>query len=491
VLGEVVRPATYEMKAGETVADLIRDAGGFTAAASRRRVQIERIIPPEQRTEAGRDRTMIDVTSDGYADGEGPVLSVQAGDVVRVFPVSERVRNRISVVGNVWTPGAQGFVPGMHLSDALRGAGGVKPDVYLGQVLISRLRPDSTRVQLHAALRDTTGAAVEDLPLAEDDEVQVFSVRTFRPRRYVAIVGAVRSPGRFPYREGMTVRDLALLAGGLQESAYLKEAEVARLPDDRSDGVTATTFRVPLDSSYLFERGADGRYLGPPGLPAGRGDAPEVPVKPYDNVLILRQPDWELQRTVTIAGEVRFPGRYALQNKSERLRDLIRRAGGLTRESYPEGVYFYRRQKQLGRIGIDLPQAMRDARDRDNLILQDGDSIFVPVYSNVVNVAGAVNSPVAVSYVRGKNLDYYIGAAGGGSRKADLRRAYVTQPNGKVESVSSRPLFPDGVPQPRPGSSIYVPEKDPADKRDYSAALGAAAQILASLVAIVVVLRRK
>lgn len=488
IVGEVTRPATYELRSGETVADLIRAAGGFTAEAARRRVQIERIVPPTERTAPGRDRVTIDIASEDLARGFGPPVPIQTGDVVRVFPVAERVRNRIAVVGDVWAPGAQGFQPGMRLSDALRLAGGVKPDVYLGQVLVTRLRPDSTRIQLRTAFRDSTGTPLQDLELREDDEVQVFSVRTFRPTRYVVIAGAVRTPGRFPFREGMTLRDLALLAGGLEESAYLQEAEIARLPQDRSSGRTAQTFRVPLDSSYLFESASSGRYQGPPGLPAPpAGVAPETTLEPYDNVLILRQPDWELQRTVQVGGEVRFPGAYALKNKSERLSDLLARAGGLTPEAYAEGIYFYRKRRQLGRIGVDLPRVLRNGRDRDNLILQDGDSIYIPAYNAVVNVTGSVNSPVAVSFVPGKDLDYYIRAAGGPSRKADVKRAYVTQPNGKVESIDRRFLVPDAVPEPRPGSVVYVPEKDPTDRRDYLATAGAVAQILASLVAVVAI----
>ncbi len=489
VTGEVIRPAIYELRAGESLPDLLRAAGGFTASAARRRVQIERILPPEQRSPGGRDRVVIDIASDQLATGFGPAFPLQPGDNVSVFPVAERVRNRISVVGNVWAPGAQGFTAGMRLSDALRLAGGVKPDVYLGQVLVTRLGSDSSRVQLRSAFRDSTGALVDDLALAEDDEVQVFAVREFRPARYVAITGAVRNTGRFPYREGLTVRDLVLLAGGLEESADLREAEIARLPETRAHGATARTFRVPLDSTYLFERGPDGRYLGPPGLAAPAAVAPEVEVKPYDNVLILRQPGWELQRTVAVTGEVQFPGRYALLSKSDRLGDIIRRAGGLTSEAYAEGVVLVRKHNALGRIGVDLPDVLKNPRDRDNLILQDGDSVFLPAYQGVVNVAGAVNSPVAVAYVPGKDLDFYIRAAGGGTRNADLKRAYVTQPNGKVESMRTR-VFVRLVPEPRAGGSVFVPQKDPTDRKDYVAMVGAVAQVLASLVAIIVVATR-
>jgi Periplasmic protein involved in polysaccharide export len=393
IVGEVARPATYEIKSGETLADALRFAGGFTATAARRRVQIERILPPSERGTAGRDRVVEEISSDAFVTGTGPAYPLQPGDVIRVFPVATRVRNRITVRGDVWAPGAQGITPGMKLSDALRLAGGLKPDAYLGEVQVTRLRPDSTRVQLRATLRDTTGAVINDFPIQEDDDIRVFSTTEFRPNRYVAITGAVRKSGQFPYREGMTVRDLVLLAGGLEQSAYLNEAEVARLPTDRANGVTATTFRVPLDSSYIFERGPDGKYLGPPGLPAPSGPNPEVTVQPYDNVLILRQPNWELQRTAVIAGEVRYPGRYSLKTKTERLSDLITRAGGLTGDGYANGVVFYRKANGVGRIGIELPQVLSDPRNRDNLALQDGDSIFIPRFNAVVNVAGAVNSP--------------------------------------------------------------------------------------------------
>ena len=491
VVGEVARPATYEMRPSETLSDALRFAGGFTATAARRRVQIERIVPPEQRTLGGRDRTVTEIVSDEFLTGTGPSIPVMAGDVIRVFTVATRVRNRIFVRGDVWSPGSQGIAPGMRVSDALRLAGGVKPDVYLGQVLITRTLPDSTRVQLRAALRDTTGAVINDVPLQEDDEIRVFSVSEFRPTRYVAINGAVRKSGQFPYREGMTIRDLALLAGGLDQSAYLNEAEVARLPDSRAGGVTARTFRVPLDSSYIFERGPDGKYFGPPGLPAASGPNPDVVVQPYDNVLILRQPNWELQRTAVVAGEVKYPGRYTLKTKSEKITDLISRAGGLTDDGYANGVVFYRTKNGVGRIGIELPDVLKNPKSLDNLPLQDGDSLYIPRFNSVVAVGGAVNSPVSVTYASGKTLDYYIRAAGGPSRKADVKRAYVTQPNGKVEARETNFLLPDGIPKPMPGSTVFVPERDPGEKPfDFLTSAGSIASILATLVTLTIALRR-
>ena len=480
-LGEVLRPATYELKPGETLADLMRAAGGLTALASPRQITIERVVPPGQRAEAGRDRQVLAVAAESGA----PAVPLVNGDVVRVSRIAERVRNRLTVVGNVYAPGPLGFRDGMRLSEALRAAGGLKPDTYLGRVLVARLQPDSTRTQLRAILRDTTGALFEDLALREDDEIQVFSTTSFRPERYVAIAGAVRKGGRFRYREGMTLRDLTLLAGGLDEGALLTEAEIARLPETRVNGVTARTVRVGLDSSYVPERGAAGGDVnGPPGIPAPASGAPEVALRPYDQVLILRQPDFALQRTVFLGGEVRYPGRYALRTKTERLSEVIARAGGTSAEADPNGVQFFRmlqRQGQL-RVGVDLNRVLRNPRDPENISLVDGDSIVISPRVQLVNVDGEVNAPTSVPYVPGESVDYYVLAAGGRGSRADLGRVYVTQPNGKVQGVRRRRFYPDDVPKPLPGSRVYVPARAAGTPEGNAIqTIATVAQILATL----------
>lgn len=479
VTGAIVRPAIYELRAGETLKDLLADAGGFAANALRTRVQIHRIVPPASRTSDGRDRVVLDVASDRFATGDGPEFPMAAGDSVNVFHVRDRVRDVLTVKGNVWVEGKIGFAPGMKLSDALLLAGGVKPDTYLGSVLVSRLRPDSTRVQLRSSFADSTGRLTEDLPLQEDDEINVFSRSSFRPRRYVVVTGAVRRGGRVPYQEGMTLRDALLQVDGVTEDALLTEAEIARLPENRQAGEIARTFRVPLDSTYLFDRGAKGEYQGPPGLAAQRSGAPETVLQPYDNVLILRQPEWELQRPVVILGQVRFPGRYGLRSRTERMTDLLERAGGLTKEAYAAGIEFYRNQGRQGRIGVDLPRVLRDGRFRDNLILVSGDSVIIPEYNPVVRVNGAVNAPVAVAYVPGKSARFYVDAAGGFSRIADKRRTYVTQPSGKVESGRGR--------KPLPGAVVFVPQRDPNDKGSLPQILAVVSPLVAAIATILVV----
>src|SRR5439155_9699850 len=176
-------------------------------------------------------------------------------------------------------------------------------------------------------------------------------------------------------------------AGGRRRPA---RGQVARMPADRSHGELATALRVSLDSTYLFERDSAGRYVGPPGVTFPARGAPDVPLQPYDNVLILKQPDFDFQRTVTILGEVRFPGTYSLKTKSDRLSDVVARAGGLTPRAYAEGIRFFRSVNSVGRINVDLGRALGDTTSRYNIILQPGDSIQLPEYTPSVKVSGAV-----------------------------------------------------------------------------------------------------
>jgi protein involved in polysaccharide export with SLBB domain len=512
VAGKVNRPAMYELKPDETLAQAIAFAGGFGPGAYRSRAQIHRILPPAPG--AGRPRVVIDVGSEQFLNGQPPAVPLAAGDSVTIFTVADRLRQYVTVQGNVWVEGQVGFTPGMKLSEAIRLAGGPRPDLYLDQILVTRVREDSSMVQLRSAFADSTGTVRDDIVLADQDEIRVFSRATFKPQRYVSIVGAVRRPGRVPYREGMTVRDAVLLADGLTEDAYLKEAEIARVGERRDSRALAETVRVPLDSTYLFGRGGD--YGGPPGVPVPASGAPETPLQPYDNLLIMRQSGFDPQRLVYLTGQVKFPGRYALRSKTERLSELVQRAGGVTGEAYPGGIQFYRAYLPgrrttdsrtppiisdttrdslprgfVERVGIDFARVLRDPKFRDNIILVGGDSINVPEYNPVVMVEGAVNSPGPVAYTPGKSLDWYVNAAGGYAQTGDNKRPYVTQPNGKREGVKRRAILADAVPKPESGAVVFVPTKLVQEQAsNITGILATAAQVLTALVTVIVVARR-
>jgi polysaccharide export outer membrane protein len=515
VAGEVTRPAVYELLPSETLRDLIGFAGGFGPAAYQARVRIHRILPPDARGTGSRARVVVDVGPEQFAGGTTPAVPMSAGDSVTVLAVASGLRGYVTVKGNVWVEGQVGFSPGMKLSDAIRLAGGPRPDVYLDRILISRTNEDSTRVQLRSRFADSTGKVAQDLVLQDEDEISVFSRAAFAPSEYVTIVGAVRDPGRVPYRAGMTMRDVVLLAGGVTQEADLTSAEIARRAEGAAPGILATTIKVPLDSTFRAGGGTDGQ--GPVGQ-LGASGVPDVPLKPYDNVLIMRQTGWDLQRLVYLTGQVKHPGRYALTSKTERVADLVRRAGGLTAEAYPGGVQFYRSytpgrnpvetkpreveapppsprdslpRGYTERVGIDLPKVIKDSKFRDNIILAAGDSIHIPEYNPIVMVEGTVNAPGAVSYTRGKSLDWYVEAAGGYTQLSDRGHAYLTQPNGKREAVKRRVVLADGVPKPESGAVIFVPAKRIQEQpSNVVGVISTVAQVLTALVTVILVAKR-
>jgi polysaccharide export outer membrane protein len=208
-------------------------------------------------------------------------------------------------------------------------------------------------------------------------------------------------------------------------------------------------------------------------------------------VSIMRQPDFDYQRTVTIVGRVKYAGQYSLKTKTERLSDLIARAGGLASDAYPAGISFIRQSDKIGRIGIDLPAVLKNPRNIDNILLVDKDSIFIPQYNAIVTVRGSVNSPAAaVAFQEGADINYYIRAAGGSSIKGDDGAAYVLQPNGKVETKHRAALFFTSTPTPQAGSVVLVPDKDPnKQKFDWVGLTQTSLSLLASLVTMAVLIK--
>jgi len=482
IVGEVAQPGAYQISSLGTVFTGLYAAGGVTERAKLRGVEVQRL----GKTIATLD--LYDYLLRGDTHGD---IRLETGDVIFV-PIHE---SRVRVTGAVLRPAVYETKAGETLADMIAAAGGFLPDAALERLKVSRILPaDARGTQSTARVMIDVPMSKGTVPLfrlEDGDVVQVDALSDAADQYTVAITGMVQQPGTYPWRAGLTLRQLITLARGPRVGADLREAEIAKLPADRSKGQLATTVRVALDSTYLFTRDSTGVYVGPPGVPfPARGTAQEVTLDPFDNVLILRQPDFELQRTVTIDGEVMSPGMYALKSKEDRLADLVRRAGGLTTHAYPEGIRFVRAIDNRGRIDINLPLALRNPRSRDNIILQPGDQITIPEYQASVLVSGAVNSPGSVLYRQGAGIDYYLDAAGGFTKVADRGSVSVQQANGKLQT-RHRFLWVKSNPKPGPGSQVHVPAKDPnAPRTDMVALFGAIAQILASTVAIIVVATR-
>jgi protein involved in polysaccharide export with SLBB domain len=502
VLGEVGQPGAYQISALGTALTALYAAGGVRARSNMRQIQIRR----QEKVVATLDLYDYLLKGDKRDD-----IRLESGDVVFV-PLHGK---RVQITGAVIRPAIFELAPGETLADLARAAGSFRADAALDRLSIYRIVPlpgrgsgpfpravvDVRLAPIPAAGQDPSsptaagepvGAVfVPRLGLEDGDSVVVDVVPSLDNSYYVTIVGAVNKPGRYPWREGMTLRDLVVQARGPLVSASFKEAEIARLPTDRSQGQLAQTLRVPLDSTYLIGRDSAGRDLGPPGPPIPGSGTPELPLAAFDNVLILRQPEFALLQTVHIVGQVKYPGTYALTSGKDRLADLIDRAGGLTALAYPGGIRFIRPADDVGRIDVDLAHALKDRASRFNIILQTGDSIVVPQYQPSVKVVGAVNAPGSVLWEEGKDLNYYLNAAGGPTYKADDGRTSVRFASGKVRTRHRVLLFFHNDPTPGPGSEILVPLKDPSIKGiDPVVVIGVLAQLAAALVALVAVAKQ-
>ena len=508
VVGEVKQPGGYQISALGSALTALYAAGGVTARANMRQIEIRRL---------DKVVAMLDLYDYLLRGDKHDDIRLETGDVVHV-PLHG---TRVQVTGAVLRPAIYELKEGETLPDLLRAAGGFTADAALDRLTIHRILPAAKRrpgplpraaldvalavpgqSEQHGSAQPAQpagtpssegdplgGVLIPSLALENGDSVVVDAVGPLENLLYVAISGMVNKPGHYPWQEGMTLRDLMKLARGPKIGAYLKDVEIARLPADRSQGQLADTLRAPIDSTYLFERDRQGHYIGPAGPAFPGSGAPEVPLQPFDEVLVLKQPDFELQRTVQVRGEVRFPGTYALRSKDERLMDLIDRAGGLTPQAYANGIRFFRTQADAGRVGLDLPDVLKHRQHKDNILLANGDSLFIPAYVPTVRVEGAVNSPGSVTYVQGAGLDYYLSAAGGVSFKGDNGRVYVQQPNGNLRAVHKRPLFfGTSKPTPEPGATVTVPERDTTSHSETAAILAAVGTIVAALTTIVVVI---
>ncbi|HEU4723738.1 MAG TPA: SLBB domain-containing protein, partial [Candidatus Eisenbacteria bacterium] len=341
VLGEVHRPAIYELAPGERFQALLRLSGGVKSTALISRALVDRVVPFADRDAlVGQDRVALDLPlREALADSTRDPEMVDR-DIVRVFRVGDIRKNTVAIEGNgVYHGGTFAWRAGMRASDLVREAGGLKPDAYLDRALV--VRTDEKRVRKSLAFhvgRAVAGEPDADLELQPLDEITVQSMWDVRDRHTVAISGSVRKPGTYEYLAGMTVMDLVFRAGGLLESASPLEAEVARVDEGTmAEKKGASIFKVPISRDYTYGAGAEG---------AGAGAAAETSfvLKQWDQVFVREIPDWQLQRNVAITGEVVYPGVYALKSKDERLSSVLARAGGLKPTAYPRAAKFTRKK---------------------------------------------------------------------------------------------------------------------------------------------------
>ena len=439
VTGRVKRNRVYEMTSGETLEDLIRYAGGFTGDAYTDNLQVKR--------KSGRMLEIFTVNGSTMSS-----FNLKDGDTVFVDRIINEYLNRLVIKGAVMRPGEYQLTAETEtLSGLIRKAEGFKGNEFASRGQITRRKPDYTYEVIPFDVKAISGGG-SDIKLNSNDEVFIPTIFDMREEYYVVVRGEVNKPDTLKYLDAMTVEDVILQGGGLKESASLARLELARRIKDPSSlkysEKTAEIFTFNISQNLELKPEAS-RFL----------------VKPFDEITVRVSPGYQAQASVSVEGEVLFPGRYVMATSGERLSDLVRKAGGLNPIAHIRGASLKRalseeehnkiqsllRMAKLGDgndsisleslsfleyypIGIDLAAAIATPGGNDDVVLMPGDKLVVPKYNAVVKVSGAVLYPNAVTFDKGRGLRNYLSQSGGYKNGA-RRRPYVVYMNGKVAST--------------------------------------------------------
>ncbi len=483
VTGNVKRPMFYEMRKNESVATLLKYAGGFTGDAYKKAVRLVR--------QTGERYSVFNVDEFDMSS-----FKVDDGDAVTVDGMLNRYENMVEVKGAIFRPGQYrlgGEVTSVR--GLIERAEGVTEDAFTAHAVLHRMKADRSLEVVSVDVQGILAGTVPDIPLKNEDVLFIPTQAELRSERTYTITGEVMSPGTYEYADNTSVEDLIMQAGGLTDAASTAKVDVSRrIRDPKATTTTreiAQTFSFALKDGFVVD-GNKGFVL-----------------QPYDVVHVRRSPGYVTPQNVTIKGEVNFPGVQTMNMKNMRLSDVLAMAGGVTENAYMRGARLVRVKTQEEKertkdvltalkrnlserdsvamenldlentyvVGIELDKAMADKGGEYDIILREGDVITVPEYNATVKVSGDVMFPNTVSFVGDKGYKWYVNKAGGFGLRAKKHKTFVVYTNGTVAQVGHGAKI-------EPGCEIVVPSKRKREGLNFAQMLSAGTS-LASLAAVV------
>jgi len=474
--GKVKRPMYYEMKRDETLGRLIDYAGGYAGDAYRKSVRVIR-----------RSTSQYSVYTVG--EFEQKEFRMADADSVLVDSLLPRYSNMVEVKGAVFRPGMYQLGDDIStVKELIEQADGVTEEAFTPHAVMHRMKADRTLEVVQVDVQGILNGTVADIPLKNEDVLFVPTRQDVHEEQTITIHGEVMYPGVYKYAANETLEDFVLQAGGLKETASMVNVFVSRRIANpravKADSIIGQSFNFALKDGFVIE-GESGFIL-----------------QPFDEVFVRKSPGYSAQQNVTVEGEVQFVGDYTLTKQSERLSDLIMKAGGVTDIAYVEGARLERKLNDAERmryeesvkmqrqqredalmeqalkssrsvseiqagmtasqeklqipetypVGIELDKALAHPGSDYDLVLREGDRLIVPQYTGTVKISGEVMYPNTVSFTAGKSVSYYINQAGGYSSKAKKGKTYIIYMNGDVAKAGRGTKI-------RPGCEIVVPQK--------------------------------
>jgi len=473
VKGQVKTPALFDMKTKETLKDLIEFTGGFTTTAYTEKIKVQR--------NTATQKSIADVDAQVFG-----MFIPANGDVYEVGELLTRYENRVTIEGAVFRPGEFGLTPGMTIKILIGMANGLKEDAFTSRAIIYRLKEDNTLGMISFDLGAVMSGSAADVTLKREDRIIIASKLEMREAYKVRIEGEVMMPGTYDFAENMKLEDIIIAAGGLKESATVKQIQVGRRTSnaDRTSAITdiATVFTLSVERDLKENP-----------------QAASFELQPFDIITVFPNPGYLNQSTVKIYGQVMYPGEFVISKNKERISEVLKRAGGITNDGFAEGAILIRqrvtgpnqtmitanknralkklseddtykdilKQDEFGRnfdlFAIDVKKILKNPGGKEDIYVFDRDVINVPRVLQSVLVSGEVLFPVKIVYERGKSFSQYISESGGFTSSAHKRKAFVVYANGSAKSTKNF-LFVHFRPKLKPGAEIIVPPKEKREK---------------------------
>ncbi len=495
ISGEVKRPGIYEMLEGENMEKLISFAAGFTAKAYTASIKVQQITDKQRRIK--------DIPKQEFN-----AYNPQNGDEFTVGSILEKFENNVSISGAVYRPGQYELTSGLTVGSLIRKADGVKGDVFLDRGLIQRTNDDQTKETIAFNLKGILNGSEKDILLKNEDIINIASIFDFKDQQSVSIGGEVRKPGSFQYNDSLKFSDILFQAGGFTEAGSAYHIEIARRVNKDnfspvSDNVIAEVFDISGDRDLSVK-------------------ADYFKLKPFDVITVRKKPGFFIQKTISVVGEVLYPGPYTIQSKTDRVSDLLKRSGGTTPAAYMEGISLIRKnntssvlgiqkidvaknyQRSISdtsssaiediinpvtRISINMKEVIQNPGSKEDLVLEEGDILDVPKNDMLVKISGEVYLPTKVGFMENFKLKEYLNRAGGVTDNARRSRVYVIQANGQIEKTKPG-LF--GLFRSYPGvfagSEIVVPKRREKARVTGTEIIGSASILLSMAGVIIAIL---
>lgn len=451
ITGKVKRPMAYEMRKGESLAALLKYSGGFTGDAYKKLIRVLR--------NSEEMKSVYNVEEFDFAS-----FKLEDGDEVNIDQIYDRFKNMVEIKGAVFRPGMYQYGEEVNsVRSLIERASGLTEEAMTSKAVLRRLKPNRTQEVITIDLDGILSGTVADIPLQNEDILFIPTLAEHQNLRTLTITGEVIFPGTYEFADRMTIEDLILQAGGLTDRASTIKVDVSRRL--RDPNAAEATMEIAKTFSFSL------------------ADQTSFTLEPYDIVQVRRSPVFQDPIRVTVEGEIAFEGSYTMEQKNQRLSDVVKSAGGVVPGAYVRGARLVRRmtadekarmqavinmarQSADGKdsialnkiamsdtytVGIHLDEALAHPGSTQDIELMDGDRLIIPRFNHTVRISGDVNAPNTVAFEDGENYKYYIKQAGGFGDRAKKSHTYIVYQNGTMAKANEGKI--------EPGCEVVVPSK--------------------------------